>query len=92
MQENELPWAWMAPEAILTQKFSFKTDVWSFGVLAWEVRCKCWFSMFVFDVCFGCLFWMLVFMFVLCLFIKFAFVCFYVCFTCDVLAGIGTGK
>lgn len=34
---GSLPIRWMPPEAILYRKFTPKSDVWSFGVLMWEV-------------------------------------------------------
>eukprot|EP00794_Sanderia_malayensis_P003131 gene3131-3599_t len=32
-----IPWKWVAPEALETKSFSVKTDVWSFGVVVWEI-------------------------------------------------------
>ena len=32
-----LPIRWMAPEAIIYGKFTIATDVWSFGIVMWEV-------------------------------------------------------
>ncbi|KJE98388.1 syk-prov protein, variant [Capsaspora owczarzaki ATCC 30864] len=35
--KGQLPIKWMAIESILFRKFSSQSDVWSFGVVAWEV-------------------------------------------------------
>ena len=34
----QIPVRWMAPESITDRKYSTASDVWSFGVLCWEVH------------------------------------------------------
>lgn len=36
-QGGKIPVRWTAPEAIYRRKFTSSSDVWSYGVLMWEV-------------------------------------------------------
>ena len=37
MERNCVPWKWMAFEFLETNRFLMKSDVWSYGVLIWEM-------------------------------------------------------
>jgi len=36
-QTSQIPIRWSAPEVLEYRKYSHKSDVWSFGVLMWEI-------------------------------------------------------
>lgn len=37
MQGGKIPIRWTAPEAIAYRKFTSASDVWSYGIVMWEV-------------------------------------------------------
>lgn len=38
--QHHLPFRWMAPESLKTRTFNIKTDIWSYGILLWEITTR----------------------------------------------------
>ena len=36
-KETAMPIRWMAPESVIDKKFSEDTDIWSYGIVLWEI-------------------------------------------------------
>lgn len=56
-QGGKIPIRWTAPEAIAYRKFTSASDVWSFGIVMWEVMAfgeRPYWDMSNHEVCFIC--------------------------------------
>ncbi|VDO86820.1 unnamed protein product [Heligmosomoides polygyrus] len=39
-KHRDVPFPWMAPEAMSSEKFTFQNDVWAYGVVLWELTTR----------------------------------------------------
>uniref|UniRef100_A0A7S2X7I8 Protein kinase domain-containing protein n=1 Tax=Lotharella oceanica TaxID=641309 RepID=A0A7S2X7I8_9EUKA len=37
LNNSSFPWAWTAPESLATKEFTSKSDIWSLGIIFWEI-------------------------------------------------------